>query len=372
MKRSGILLSIACLLATSAAAQTPARTARAPARSKAAVAVGDTTKPKLKAIWEPVNYPQDAELTDVFFVSAEVGWVTGLKRTDGGEGGFIIHTTDGGEHWNLQLGDPHSANRALTNLFFLDPTHGWAGQFGGQLMRTADGENWESAATFATLTPYQFTSPTTGFSIINSELRRSNDGGHSWKPILNCQVHVEVDGLQRDVNCNFVSLRFATPEVGYVTSDRLPNNTGAVFKTQDGGTTWKQISFLPTAARESSIGFADANTGFVKVEGEKLMGTFDGGQTWRGLPVTVPGGRPPIRFADHEVGWIVEGTTFAYTNNGGKRWNAVEIRLPARINTFALPRRDRGYVIGDHGMIYRYRIVPIDYTSKGMIAAPVM
>ena len=34
--------------------------------------------------------------------------------------------------------------------------------------------------------------------------------------------------------------------------------------------------------------------------------------------------------------------------------------------------RDRGYVLGDHGMIYRYRIVLIDDTSQGMIAAPVM
>jgi hypothetical protein len=25
---------------------------------------------------------------------------------------------------------------------------------------------------------------------------------------------------------------------------------------------------------------------------------------------------------------------------------------------------------GKHGMVYRYRIVPIDYTAKGMIAAP--
>jgi hypothetical protein len=54
-------------------------------------------KPRFKAIWEPVNYPEDAELTNVFFVDENVGWATGLKRTEAGEGGFI-HTTDGGEH----------------------------------------------------------------------------------------------------------------------------------------------------------------------------------------------------------------------------------------------------------------------------------
>jgi hypothetical protein len=28
--------------------------------------------------------------------------------------------------------------------------------------------------------------------------------------------------------------------------------------------------------------------------------------------------------------------------------------------------------MGDHGMIYRYRVVPIDYTFRGMIEAPMM
>jgi hypothetical protein len=50
----------------------------------------------------------------------------------------------------------------------------------------------------------------------------------------------------------------------------------------------------------------------------------------------------------------------------------MEVRLPAGINASSLPARDRGYVVGDHGMVYRYRIVPIEYTAKGMIAATVI
>jgi len=42
------------------------------------------------------------------------------------------------------------------------------------------------------------------------------------------------------------------------------------------------------------------------------------------------------------------------------------------VNAFSLPTRNRGYVVGDHGMIYRYRIVPANYTAKGMIDAPLM
>ena len=78
----------------------------------------------------------------------------------------------------------------------------------------------------------------------------------------------------------------------------------------------------------------------------------------------------PIRFADHQVGWVARGTRIAYTSDGGKRWNTAEIRFPAEVFSSSLPARDRGYVVGEHGMIYRYRIVPIDYSVKGMISAP--
>ena len=38
---------------------------------------GSQTKPKFKAIWEPVNYTEDVNLSDVFFMNATVGWVSG-------------------------------------------------------------------------------------------------------------------------------------------------------------------------------------------------------------------------------------------------------------------------------------------------------
>jgi hypothetical protein len=40
--------------------------------------------------------------------------------------------------------------------------------------------------------------------------------------------------------------------------------------------------------------------------------------------------------------------------------------------SLSLPQRDSAYVVGDHGMVYRYRVVPIEYTAKGALDAPVM
>lgn len=46
--------------------------------------------------------------------------------------------------------------------------------------------------------------------------------------------------------------------------------------------------------------------------------------------------------------------------------------MPAMVNAFAFPRRDRGYAVGDHGMIYRYRVVPVAEAPQGAIEAPLM
>ena len=77
----------------------------------------------------------------------------------------------------------------------------------------------------------------------------------------------------------------------------------------------------------------------------------------------------PIRFADRQVGWVARSQPVVYTSDGGKRWSAAEVRFPTWVSASSLPARDRGYVVGDHGMIYRYRIVPIEYSSKGMLPA---
>jgi hypothetical protein len=65
-----------------------------------------------------------------------------------------------------------------------------------------------------------------------------------------------------------------------------------------------------------------------------------------------------IVFADPEVGWAIRYDKLSYTTDGGRRWASRTLALPAFVNAFSLPRRDIGYLVGDHGMIYRYRTVP--------------
>jgi photosystem II stability/assembly factor-like uncharacterized protein len=332
-----------------------------------------STPPKFKGIFEPVNYQEDVQLSDVWFVNADTGWACGAKNNAAAEeGGFIINTRDGGKTWKLQMGDPHSSSRGVAKLFFLDATHGWATQNGSKLLRTTDGENWEAVGQGSPGWGFAFVSPEKGFHLDGTRLLMSNDGGASWKDHYECRAKVEVEGLPHDENCHLQAITFATPTVGYAVSSEVSNKSSVVVKTTDGGDTWNVAGFIPqSTALDRSLGFTDANTGFVITYQGRLMATSDGAKTWHGVAASPPGGRPRIEFAN-PTGWTIMGKDWSYSTDAGKHWTSREIRFPASVEAFSLPRSDRGYVVGEHGMIYRYRVVPVAYEVPHMIGAPVM
>ncbi len=343
---------------------------------------------KLSGIWEPVSYPADLILNDVFFINPDIGWVTGGNSGSRG-GGVLLHTRDGGANWSAQLGDPESAEPPFTNLHFLDERHGWVlqkAEFGkDKLLRTSDAENWDQAGSIETqwgMLGYTFTSPTNGVYLDGNDnvarIMHSSDGGRTWTEVHKCpDMPLQIDGLTKTVSCTLKSLHFPSANVGYaVGGAHGAKRTLFVAKTEDGGRTWK-TSAVPDIGGdlevyfEQEVYFTDEKTGFVHLSDNKLYRTTDGGETWKGL-VATPG--PELEFADAQVGWsFFSYKSLSYTTDGGKRWTSREFDFPARVTAFSLPRRDRAYVVGEHGMIYRYRVVPAAAAPTGnALPAPAM
>jgi photosystem II stability/assembly factor-like uncharacterized protein len=335
------------------------------------------TEAKFKAIWEPVNVPEDVELKSVYFVGADEGWVAGGKNVM--QGGVVYHTKDGGQTWELQVGDPESSDRGFTDLQFVDATHGFAVQgtpgTTHQLFATSDGQNWVPSGTvpehrYASF----FVSPTTGFvANASRQIIRTDDAGKTWRPVYDCKIKAEIGGLTREADCYIYGIHFPSPNVGYAIGGPLPENSGNVLaKTEDGGDTWTAWVVLPgESAHESSLWFLDADNGVFRAKGGKMFRTADGGKTWTG--VSGQGElKSSLSFAGADAGWMIFYRKMTYTGNGGKSWVSREIAFPAMVEDSILVARDRGYAIGAHGMVYRYRVVPIDYTSKGMLAAPAL
>jgi len=326
---------------------------------------------RLKAIWEPINYAEDVELDEVFFVTDQEGCIAGGK--DALHGGVILHTSDGGDHWDVQVGDPESSDRAFRGLRFIDPTHGWATQTTGsdeRLLHTTDGAHWQLAGKIKEhYADYQFTSDSNGVAVHSADIYATRDGGRSWDPVFQCRSKAQVDGLTREVDCEWVRLQFLTPQTGYAVGKNAYLDLAFVARTDDGGQSWNLIT-SPVSGRPEDAFFIDERTGYIRTgapDTGQLFKTADGGATWQGMAGS-PGKR--IAFADPQVGWSVLYNKVSFTNDGGDRWSSRQYPFPSPVKAFSLPRRDRAYVVGDHGMIYRYRLAPTTYAAKGLIEAP--
>lgn len=342
--------------------------------------------PAFKGVWEPVSFGEDINLREVFFATADKGWVAGEKGT-------IVHTADGGTTWTAQMGgDPQSVDEPVRLLRFLDETHGWAvlggtGSSRTRILRTEDGETWEDLAQAPQyIHELAMSSPTDGVAAgylgmgsVPSTLLKTRDGGRTWQPVVECSVKAMVGGLNREIPCNVSRIQFVTPSVGYLVAKTKcvgPCEFPSILaRTDDGGDSWRFFVGPgdPDAVGATDLFFTDENTGIVRTTDGKLSRTTDGGVTWKGLLASVAGYSRLI-FADPEVGWALEfHEKMSFTVDGGNRWNSRPFRFPATPQAWSFPRRDRAYLVGDHGMVYRYRVVPTaDRVAAAALPAPVM
>ncbi|HYA24964.1 MAG TPA: hypothetical protein VEF05_12430 [Terriglobales bacterium] len=55
-----------------------------------------------------------------------------------------------------------------------------------------------------------------------------------------------------------------------------------------------------------------------------------------------------------------------------KQLDDAQFQLSTGTHGCRMPRRDRIYIVGDQGMICRYRVVPVSYAANGILDAPLM
>ena len=94
--------------------------------------------------WHQSNSPTQALLTTIFFVDDNEGWA-------GGHDTLILHTTDGGENWEIQYEDPITGGdipKPVLDIVFKDKNNGYAiGAYGLMLVTSDGGDNWETVDT---------------------------------------------------------------------------------------------------------------------------------------------------------------------------------------------------------------------------------
>lgn len=370
-------IAVCAFIIMSAGAQGPApkaAPAKAAAVTRAASSAGTAGASQFKAIWEPVPFNKDVDLNALACVGPETCWVVGDKST-------ILFTPDGGKTWRVQLGgDPEASDDALTKVFFWDAKNGWAMTDRGKILGTRDGSTWAELSTVSGTTKgVWFLSTQTGLEIENPDstsettLRRSDDGGKTWKQVSRCSVDATVGGLPRKLGCMMGTAQFLSPTVGFAGGGAAINmgtEVATFGKTSDGGQTWTMSVIPETKWRITEVRFWTEKEGIVVLSrGEEVYWTADGGGTWtrsvkqRLWPSLYGVGEGKIIVGLGDSGGI------GYSFNGGRNFTSRPFNLPARVHAVTFPDARHGYLVGQHAMVFRYRIVPIDYTSQGMIGA---
>jgi len=281
------------------------------------------------------DFPGDTilrNLSDVFFVNDNEGWITSNKYGD--DISYILHTTDGGETFELQttLYSTHAIHMLNENV-------GYAGGASGLVYRTANGgENWIAIGSMsATLADISF--PPMG------------DTGYCCG--INGNIHsIDSSGVTKmisNVNGHLNSISFpVTSEEGWVCG-------GSVIRHYK-NSVWNGDQDMPSGGY-NAIYMVDTLKGWSVGDGGVIIHTEDG-ENWFEQTNPSPNQHSffGLFFLDENNGWAIgSGGTIIHTNNGGVNWIVVGVGITSNPFTGVhFTSTTNGYVVGPGKTLLKY------------------
>ena len=139
-------------------------------------------------------------------------------------------------------------------------------------------------------------------------------------------------------------------KIGYVVG-----SSGAIIKTNDGGTTWETLK-SGTENNLNSVYFINKYIGYAVGDEGTIIKTIDGGATWTPL---ISGTDDPlgfVQFTDENNGYAVttyiDGGKVLKTIDGGKTWNFIlKDVFPSRFESGYFFDNNNGFIVGRDGII---------------------
>jgi photosystem II stability/assembly factor-like uncharacterized protein len=219
--------------------------------------------------WDSVgNITVSNPANKILFLNDTLGFIAGDS---------LYATFDGGKSWESKSG---GSIGSFESIYFIDKDTGYAGG-DNKLFGTTDGGNtWTYIQTngFFKFDVLFFKDFYNGYAAVNrpalgyvdSFIFRTNDGGHTWKQT----TFASSSWLK--------GLHFVKPNIGFTvgyTFNRSSRTfTGFIYKTIDSGNTWQPVysGYYLTA-----IDFYDDQNGFASGYPDIILKTSDGGQSWQ-------------------------------------------------------------------------------------------
>ncbi len=155
-------------------------------------------------VWTPVSSPVNRNFTDITFVNASVGFISGGRRGSPAQQ-TVLTTTDGGDSWSVSL---DATGPSLNAITFLDAQNGYAvGDSATCLTTTNGGLNWTAvvipgANNYAQFNAVDFLAPDFGviggkggdvFLFANSSLPDVVTGGSNFIDTNSVYVFADIN-----------------------------------------------------------------------------------------------------------------------------------------------------------------------------------
>ncbi len=302
-----------------------------------------TGKPQILYRWDTQKSGVGDDLAAVCFVNLQAGYAAGKANT-------ILKTTDGGNTWKRLLEQQERLD--FHSVMFSSPTDGWVE--GRNLLHTPDGgESWQPAVPLPGPAGFRGGSMLASSRIqlhvpgMGAGVFRSDDGGCTWKT------------LGQPPGNAYETVFFVDDRHGWVAGDY-----GRIAATTDGCATWKEQN-PGVKGHFTKIQFVSPLVGWLlPMRGHEggLLATTDGGQTWTSQYANVATSRPlaDMQFLNAQTGFLLaEGNNshlVMATSNGGKSWRTIG-SIEKQSTAISFPAADEGWAVGPKGYIVHYHKV---------------
>ena len=286
--------------------------------------------------WWWCNSFVDVNLSDVFFLDNNWGWIVGDRGT-------ILHTCDGGRTWIKK--NSNTENALYSVVFHRDGKRGLIVGEQGTIIETRDsGEKWD------------FVSNSYGVDLMAASLC---DNNNAFCVVGNGGLVLKRKLEEKKWRRYISPLKETLWSVHFSPSGQLGCIAGAggtILVSEDGGETWEHKKISTSASLYSATVLTDEKTISVVGNSGTITVSKNRGRTWKNRPYTARSRENWLNAShfskDGRIGWIA-GTKGLLLNSidGGNDWSEFYIEDLQDLVNIAVLEDGTFWVVGYNGVI---------------------
>ncbi len=292
--------------------------------------------------WEPLSRGYHETLYSVAFTDDKTGWAISQN--------MLLHTTDGGVHWNNTNNISIFGGR---KLFFTDKNHGWLlDDYGNKLYKTVNGgDEWTLLGSIDGTGSKLYFSDTLHGWFINAqgELSGTSDAGLTWtKTVLPSNLEVkDVVGENEKV---------------WIICENQDELRAELYYSDDYGVTW--LEQYHDFDMKNAVRLRRSVDGkmFLLGEGSKIFKSENDGRDWNLINNENFGLINMSVVNSSEIYAINSASDLVYSNDGGNTWNVSE--TPFRNFKDLCFLDNQGWAVGESGVIAHVNTLTLSVDEK--------